>query len=131
MLSRWHIIFTWREFSAQYDAVMWNESCYWMGVRSTCTVVWLRGVSGGIPKCHMQTYLYVMVINNKWQGHVFQNMDGSSCVDRLETYWLIDLRTSISWGQKWEMVWTGCSTLSHNHIEHHHWVFQSITIYCV
>ena len=36
-----------------------------MGVGSTCTVVWLRGVSGGIQKCHMQTYLYVMVINNK------------------------------------------------------------------
>ena len=28
-----------------------------MGVRSTCTGVWLRGISGGIHKCHMQTHL--------------------------------------------------------------------------
>ena len=27
MFSRWHTIFTGREHSAQYDAVMWNESC--------------------------------------------------------------------------------------------------------
>ena len=27
MFSRWHTIFTGRELSAQYDAVMWNESC--------------------------------------------------------------------------------------------------------
>ena len=27
MLSSWHTIFTGRELSAQYDAVMWNESC--------------------------------------------------------------------------------------------------------
>ena len=27
MLSRWHTIFTDKELSAQYDAVMWNESC--------------------------------------------------------------------------------------------------------
>ena len=32
---------------------------------STCTVVWLRGISGGIQKCHMQTHLYVMVINQQ------------------------------------------------------------------
>ena len=89
-------------------------SFYWMGVRSTCAVVWLRDVSGGIQKCHMQTYLFVMVINNKRHGHLFQNMEGSSCVYQLATYWLIDLRSRISWGQKREMVWTGCITLSHN-----------------
>ena len=50
------------------------------------TVVWLRGISGGIQKCHMQTNLYVMVINNKRQGHLFQNMEGSSCVDLLAKY---------------------------------------------
>ena len=27
---------------------------------------------------------------------------------------LVDLRSSIGGGQKLEMVWTGCSTLSHN-----------------
>ena len=67
-----------------------------MGVRSTCTVVWLRGIIGGIQKCHMKTHLYVMVINNKRQGHLFLNMEGSSCVDLLATYRLIDLRSSIS-----------------------------------
>ena len=56
-----------------------------MGVRSTCTVVRLRGISGVIQKCHIQTYLYVMVINNKRQGHLFQYMVGSSCVDLLAT----------------------------------------------
>ena len=60
-----------------------------MGVRSTCTVVWLRGISAGNQKCHMHTYLYVMVINNKRQGHHFQNMEGSNCVDLLATYRLI------------------------------------------
>ena len=30
-----------------------------MGVRSSCTVVWLRGVSDRIQKCHMQTYILV------------------------------------------------------------------------
>ena len=113
MFSRWHTIFTGREFSAQYDVVMWNESCYWMGVRSTCTVVWLRGISGGIQKCHMQTHLYMMVINKR-QGQLFQIIEGSSCVDLLATYRLIDLRSRISWGQKREMVLTGCNTLSHN-----------------
>ena len=63
-----------------------------MGVLSTCTVVWQRDISGGIQKCDMQTYLYVMVINNKRQGHLFKNREGSNCVDR-------------------EMVWTGGSTL--------------------
>ena len=53
------------------------------GVHSTCTVVWLRGISDGIQKCHMQTYLYVMMINNKKQGHLFQNIEGSSCVYQL------------------------------------------------
>ena len=67
-----------------------------MGVRSTCTVAWLRGISDGIQKCHMQTHLYVMVINNKRQGHLFQNMEGSNCVDLLTTYRLIDLQSSIS-----------------------------------
>ena len=47
----------------------------------TCTVVWLRVISRGIQKCHMQTHLYVIVIKNKRQGHLFQNMEGSSCVD--------------------------------------------------
>ena len=70
--------------------MMWNESCSRMGVRSTCTVVWLKDVSGGIQKCHMQTYLYVMMFNNnKRQGHPFQNTEVSSCVDRLATYRLI------------------------------------------
>ena len=114
MLSRWPAIFTGRELSAQYDAVMWNESCSWMGVLSTYTVVWLRCISGGIQKCHMLTYLYVMVINNKMHDHLFQNMEGSGCVDLLATYRLIDLQSSISWGQKREMVWTGCCTLLHN-----------------
>ena len=63
-----------------------------MGVRSTCTVVWLRGISGGIWKCHMQMYLYVTAINNKRHGHLFQNIEGSSCVDLLATYRLIDLQ---------------------------------------
>ena len=44
----------------------------------------------------MQMYLYVMVINNKRQGHIFQNMEGSSCVDLLAMYRLIDLRSSSS-----------------------------------
>ena len=80
-----------------------------MGVRSTCIVALLIGVSDGIHKCHMQTYLYVMVINKR-QGHLFRNMEGSSCVYRLATY----RRSSITRGEKREMVWTGCSTLSHN-----------------
>ena len=67
-----------------------------MGVRSTFTVVWMRGISGVIHKCHMQTHLSVMVINNKRQAHLFQNMEGSSCVDLLATYRLIDLRSSIT-----------------------------------
>ena len=119
MFSRWHIIFKGIELSAPYDAVMWNGSCSWMGVHSTCTFVWLRGISGGIQKCHIQKHLYVMVINNrlhpnKSQGHLFRNMEGSSCVDLLAMYRLLDLRSSIIWGQKREMVLTGCSTLSHN-----------------
>ena len=81
---------------------------------STCTVVWLRSISGGIQKCHMQTHLYVMVINNKRQCYIFQNMEGSSCVDLLAMYRLIYLRSSISRGQRREMVLTGYSTLSHN-----------------
>ena len=83
MLSRWHTIFTGREFLAQYDTVMWNESCSCTGVLSTCTVVYLGGISGGIQKCHMQTYMYVMVINNKKKDNLFQNMECSSCVDLL------------------------------------------------
>ena len=53
----------------------------------------------------MQTYLYVMVINNKRQGHLFQNMEDSSCVDLLvkcrlvDPYQLVDLQSSISYGQ--------------------------------
>ena len=42
------------------------------------------------------------------------NMEGLSCVDLLKTNGLVDLRSSIRWGQKREMAWTGCSTLSHN-----------------
>ena len=80
-----------------------------MGVRCTCTVVWLTGVSVDIQKYHMQTYVYVMVINNKRRGRLFLNIEGSSCVDLLATY-----RLSISGGQKRELVWTGCSTLLHN-----------------
>ena len=45
---------------------------------------------------------------------IFQNMEGSSCVDLLATYRLVDLRSSISNGQKREIAGTGCSTLSHN-----------------
>ena len=47
-------------------------------------------------------------------GPFFQNMGCSSCVYQLAMYRLVDLRSSIGCGQKWEMVWTGCSTLSHN-----------------
>ena len=61
-----------------------------------------------------QTYLYVMVITNKRQGHLFHNMEGSSCVDLLVTYRLIYFWSSIIRGQKQYMVWTGRSTLSHN-----------------
>ena len=64
------------------------------GCRSTCTVVFLRGISGGIKKCHMQTYLCVMVINKKRQGHLFQNMKVSLC--RSDSNVLIDLRSRIS-----------------------------------
>ena len=81
-----------------------------MGVHSTCTVVWLRGISGVIQKCHMQTYLYVIVINYKRQGHLFQNMEGSSFVHLLATYRLIDLqRSETGDGIDWM-----CCTLSHN-----------------
>ena len=66
-----------------------------MDVRSTCPV-WLRGISGGVQKCHMQTYLYVMVINNKRLDYSFHNMEGSSYVDLLATYRLIDLRIEIA-----------------------------------
>ena len=38
----------------------------------------------------------VMVINNKRQGHLFQNMEGSIYVELLATYRLIDLWSSIS-----------------------------------
>ena len=34
--------------------------------------------------------------HNKMQGHPYQNMEGSSCVDRLATYRLIGLLSSIS-----------------------------------
>ena len=78
-----------------------------MGVRSTCIVVWQRGISGGIQKCHMQTYLYVMVINTRWHGHLFQNMGGSSCVDQLVTYRLVDPVVASAEAPKG-------STLSHN-----------------
>ena len=54
-------------------------------MRSTCTGVWLRSESGGLQKGHMQTYLYVMVINNKRQGDLFQNIEDSSCVDSITT----------------------------------------------
>ena len=54
-----------------------------------CTVVWLRCISGGIQKCHMQTYLYVMVMNNIRKSHRFQNIEGSGCVDLIATYILI------------------------------------------
>ena len=85
-----------------------------MGVNSICTVVWLSGISGGIQKCHMQAYLYMVVINNRRQGHIFQNMGGSSCVDKLAMYSLVYLRSSIGLGQIREMVWTACRNLSHN-----------------
>ena len=38
----------------------------------------------------MQTYLYVMVINNKRQGQLFPNMEGSGCVDQIAMYRLVD-----------------------------------------
>ena len=56
-----------------------------MGARSTCTVVWLRGVSGGIQKCHMP---YILVCDGDQQQEVgpsFSKYGGSSCVDRLAT----------------------------------------------
>ena len=45
----------------------------------------------------MQTYLYVIVINNKRQGHLFQNIEGSRGVDLLATYRLVDLQSDISY----------------------------------
>ena len=50
----------------------------------------------------------------KEAGPSFYDMEGSSCVDLLATYRLIDLRGSIRCGQKRKMVLTGCNTLSHN-----------------
>ena len=42
------------------------------GLHGTCTVVWLRGISGRIQKYHIQTYLYVIVINNKRQVKIWK-----------------------------------------------------------
>ena len=50
-------------------------------------------------------------VNNKRQSHLFQNMESSRCVDLLVTYRLIIYIYRST--EKWEMVLTGCSTLSH------------------
>ena len=50
----------------------------------------------------------------QYAGPSVQNMEGSSCVDLLVMYRLIDLWSSITRDQKREMVLTGCSMLSYN-----------------
>ena len=125
VLSRRHTNFTGKELSSQYDAVMWNESCSWMGMCSTCTVVWQRGISSGVQKCRRElghnkpkvpvTYMEQTHETNKQMSHADVLVcDGDQqqeerpsfskngmlklCISASNV--LIDLRSSISWGQK-------------------------------